>query len=135
MSDVFSREKRSQIMASVRVEDTTPEMAVRRALWAVGVRYRTNVGDLPGTPDIAHKGAKVAVLIDGCFWHGCPECYEAPDSNTEFWKEKLNDNRQRRREVLAQLENMQFTVLQFWECEVQNKLNRVVQQIASTIQK
>ncbi|WP_371616036.1 very short patch repair endonuclease [Streptomyces sp. NBC_00454] len=100
--------------------DTGPEMAVRRLLHRAGLRYRVNV-PVPGMPrrtiDIAWRGAKIAVFLDGCFWHGCPEHATRPKANAEWWRTKLERNMARDRETSAHLEAAGWTVLRFWEHE------------------
>ncbi|MYT55795.1 DNA mismatch endonuclease Vsr [Streptomyces sp. SID7834] len=100
--------------------DTAPEVAVRRILHASGYRYRVNerVPHLPRrTIDIAFTKAKVAVFLDGCFWHGCPAHATQPKSNAEWWRHKLDRNMARDAETTAHLETDGWTVLRFWEHE------------------
>ncbi|MFD7394483.1 very short patch repair endonuclease [Streptomyces virginiae] len=100
--------------------NTTPELAVRRLLHAAGLRYRLQV-KVPGMPrrtiDIAFPGAKVAVFLDGCFWHGCPEHATQPKANAQWWREKLDKNIARDRETSELLAAAGWTVLRFWEHE------------------
>ncbi|MGW0750986.1 very short patch repair endonuclease [Streptomyces sp. NPDC002587] len=100
--------------------NTTPELAVRRLLHAAGLRYRLQV-KVPGMPrrtiDIAFPGAKVAVFLDGCFWHGCPEHATQPKANAQWWREKLDKNMARDRETSELLAAAGWTVLRFWEHE------------------
>ncbi|MDX3687252.1 very short patch repair endonuclease [Streptomyces sp. NBC_01685] len=100
--------------------DTKPEVAVRKLLHAAGYRFRVNarVPDMPRrTIDIAFTRAKVAVMIDGCFWHGCPVHATQPKSNAEWWREKLERNMARDRETTEHLAAAGWTVLRFWEHE------------------
>ncbi|MFF2436167.1 very short patch repair endonuclease [Streptomyces sp. NPDC058107] len=100
--------------------DTTPEVAVRKLLHAAGYRYRINER-VPGmsrrTIDIAFTRAKVAVMIDGCFWHGCPEHATQPKANSEWWRVKLDRNMARDVETTEHLVAAGWTVLRFWEHE------------------
>ncbi|MEU6067246.1 very short patch repair endonuclease [Streptomyces sp. NPDC047082] len=100
--------------------DTSPELAVRRLLHAAGLRYRLNV-PVPGmrrrTIDIAFRGPKIAVFLDGCFWHGCPQHATHPKSNAEWWRTKLDKNMARDLETTRHLEAEGWTVLRFWEHE------------------
>jgi len=103
-------------MQSNKGRDTGPELAVRRQLHAAGLRYRVNYKVLPRrTADIVFTRAKVAVFIDGCYWHGCVEHYQRPASNVEFWDAKVASNRARDIETTAQLAEEGWTVLRFWE--------------------
>ena len=104
-------------MARIRGTNTGPEMAVRRALWAGGVRYLVHARQGSTRPDIVVRGRKVAVFIDGCFWHGCPEHYVRPRSREEFWTAKLRENVERDRRQTLELELDGWRVLRFWEHE------------------
>ncbi|WP_181011384.1 very short patch repair endonuclease [Streptomyces sp. SM10] len=100
--------------------DTKPEVAVRKLLHAAGYRFRVNarVPSMPRrTIDIAFTRAKVAVMIDGCFWHGCPAHATQPKSNAQWWREKLDRNMARDRETTEHLTAAGWTVLRFWEHE------------------
>ncbi|MEV4995323.1 very short patch repair endonuclease [Streptomyces niveus] len=100
--------------------DTAPEVAVRKLLHASGLRYRVNarVPDMPRrTVDVMFTKAKVAVFVDGCFWHGCPLHATQPKANAEWWREKLDKNMARDKETSAHLEAAGWTVLRFWEHE------------------
>ncbi|MFJ8508114.1 very short patch repair endonuclease [Streptomyces avermitilis] len=101
-------------------KNTGVELAVRRLLHAAGMRYRVEY-PVPGMPrrriDVAFPGAKVAVLIDGCFWHGCPQHATQPKANADWWRTKLDRNMARDRETTEQLLAAGWTVLRFWEHE------------------
>ncbi|MGV9403761.1 very short patch repair endonuclease [Streptomyces sp. NPDC003667] len=100
--------------------DTTPEIAVRRLLHASGLRYRVNV-PVPGMPrrtiDIVFGKHKIAVFMDGCFWHGCPEHATQPKANAEWWRAKLDKNMARDIQTTEHLTTAGWTVLRFWEHE------------------
>lgn len=123
-------------MASVRARDTRPELAVRRALWAAGLRYRVDYREAPGRPDIAFPGRRLAVFIDGDFWHGNawrirgldrPE--EMFPSRAKWWLAKIRRNVERDREVDRLLAQAGWRVLRFWESEVQRSSSRVARSI------
>jgi len=120
-------------MASIKGRDTQPELSVRKALWATGKRYRTHDRSVLGTPDISNKRKRLAVFIDGCFWHGCATCYRQPTSNVNYWKKKIVDNQRRRYRVLADLQRNGWTVLQFWEHEVIRNSVRISASIAEKL--
>jgi DNA mismatch endonuclease (patch repair protein) len=107
-------------MSRLRRRDNGPEMAVRRLLYARGVRYRVCFR-IPGqrrrTIDIAFIGARLAVYIDGCFWHGCPEHQHMPKANSSWWVQKIAMNRARDAVATAQLQDLGWAVLRFWEHE------------------
>ncbi|MFD0064889.1 very short patch repair endonuclease [Streptomyces sp. NPDC056637] len=121
-------------------KDTAPEVAVRRLLHASGLRYRLHVRvpDMPRrTIDIAFTRAKVAVFLDGCFWHGCPEHATQPKANAEWWRAKLDRNMARDRETTECLTTSGWTVLRFWEhedpVEVAARLAAVVREAQARI--
>ncbi len=107
-------------MRGNRSRDTKPELAVRRLLHAAGYRYRVNARpekDLRRTVDILFCAARVAVLIDGCYWHGCPEHYIAPKANGGYWSDKVARNRARDADTNQVLTERGWLVLRFWEHE------------------
>lgn len=96
---------------------TGPEMLVRRELHRRGLRYRVNHPRLPGRPDIAFAGARVAVFVDGCFWHSCPDHGLLPKNNREWWRNKLARNVKRDREKDLLLDTMGWVAVHIWEYE------------------
>ncbi|MEV6751881.1 very short patch repair endonuclease [Streptomyces sp. NPDC051214] len=115
--------------------DTAPEVAVRRLLHASGHRYRLNerVPNMPRrTIDIAFTRAKVAVFLDGCFWHGCPEHSTQPKANADWWRQKLDRNIARDLETSEHLAESGWIVLRFWEHEAPD---RVAEQVAATVER
>lgn len=114
--DICSAETRSFVMSRIRGRDTKPEMILRRALAAIGVRgYRLHA-DVPGRPDLAFGKIKLAVFVDGCFWHGCPRCaIPMPRSNRDYWLPKLALNARRDRRTNRKLRSMGWSVMHIWE--------------------
>ncbi|MFC8099978.1 very short patch repair endonuclease [Streptomyces sp. NPDC057363] len=116
--------------------DTAPEIAVRRLLHAAGLRYRVNV-PVPGMPrrtiDIAFTKARVAVFLDGCFWHGCPQHATHPKANAAWWRTKLDKNMARDRETSEQLRKEGWTVLRFWEHEAPDAIALAVQETRKAV--
>lgn len=107
-------------MAKVRRRDTKPELELRRRLHAMGLRFRVDravLSDRRKRVDIVFGPARVAVLVDGCFWHGCPEHGVAPKANAEFWKDKIDRNKTRDRETDARLAADGWLVVRVWEHE------------------
>jgi len=119
---------RSEQMSRIRSRDTRPELQLRQALWAVGLRYRVT-SSLPGRPDVVIHRASLAVFVDGCFWHACPDHYRAPATNPGYWQEKRARNEARDRRVDQELREKGWRVLRVWEHEVRNELERVVSRI------
>lgn len=116
-------------------KDTNAELAVRRLLHAAGLRYRVEY-PVPGMPrrriDVAFTGVKVAVLIDGCFWHGCPQHATQPKSNADWWRNKLERNMTRDRETTDHLTAQGWTVLRFWEHVPPDEVARAIQAAVET---
>ncbi|MET0084739.1 MAG: very short patch repair endonuclease [Sedimenticola sp.] len=127
-------EQRSRCMSKIKGKDTKPELLLRKALWKKGLRYRIHY-KLPGRPDIAFVGKRLAIFVDGCFWHGCPEHGVSPKSRSEFWKKKLERNRERDKEVNEALAEDGWLVMRFWEHEIMDDLPSVVRKIARVYRK
>jgi DNA mismatch endonuclease (patch repair protein) len=119
---------KSEQMARVKSRDTGLEMQVRRRLWAAGARYRVRPM-LPGTPDLAFQRAHVAVFVDGCFWHGCPDHYRAPATNVAYWKHKLERNLSLDRRVELTLTEGGWSVVRIWEHEIKSDPSSVVNRL------
>ncbi len=135
MADIFDKDKRSEIMSKVKSKNTTPEIKLRKALYKSGIRgYRINM-KLPGSPDIVFIRAKIAIFVDGCFWHGCPKCYALPKDNIEFWKAKLERNQNRDKKVNQQLSEMGWRVVRFWEHDIQKNIDEVILSIKGKMNK
>lgn len=109
---------RSEQMARIKGFDTSPELALRRALWARGLRYRLKIRTPGGRPDVVFHKDRVAVFIDGCFWHGCPLHYARPRSREGFWSAKLTENIDRDFRQSMALQAAGWCVLRLWEHEV-----------------
>lgn len=117
MADVLTRSQRKKCMSAIRGRNTEPELLLRKALWHKGCRYRLK-NKLPGKPDIIFPSEHVAVFVDGCFWHGCPEHFQQPETNAKFWHGKIEKNKERDRKVKATLESEGWRVLRLWEHEI-----------------
>ena len=116
-------------MSRIRGKNTSPELKLRKMLWESGIRgYRVHY-KLPGKPDIVFTRKKVVVFVDGCFWHKCPVCFRPPETNAEFWNDKLQKNVERDLKVTKELEDLGWTVLRFWEHEVKKTPEDVVARI------
>ena len=123
MVDLLTPEERSERMSRIRSKDTVPEKQLRRALHRRGLRFRLNVGTLPGRPDIVLPRFKTAVFVHGCFWHRHEGCKVAstPKSNTAFWTEKFGRNVERDRRNAALLRRLGWKVRVVWECQVNSE--------------
>jgi DNA mismatch endonuclease (patch repair protein) len=121
--DVFSKSKRSDIMSKVSGKDTKPEILVRKFLFSKGFRYRKNVKDLLGKPDIVLPKYKTIIFVHGCFWHGHENCEAAklPTSNIEYWTKKVTSNVTRDSQNIQSLKETGWNVIIIWECELKSK--------------
>lgn len=122
MTDVFDAEKRSAVMRRVKGRDTTPELAVRRALTKLGARYRLHRKDLPGKPDIVMPGRRLALFVHGCFWHGhdCARGARVPKQNRDYWTAKVARNVARDARTCEALAAGGWRVETLWECELKD---------------
>lgn len=120
--DRVSEEKRSYIMSRVRGKDTQPEIIVRKMLHKKGVRYRLYRSDLPGKPDIVIPKRKLIVFIHGCFWHGHEGCRKGslPKSKVEYWRKKIEANKERDKNTIAQLNELGWETAVIWQCETRD---------------
>lgn len=139
MADIYDKEKRSEIMSHIRGKNTKPEVALRKALFSQGFRYRINDKRLPGKPDIVLPKYKTAIFIHGCFWHGHEGCIYAytPKTNTEFWVQKVQGNKERDTRIQTLLETQGWNVIVVWECEIKGReqLFEVASQISAKLKK
>lgn len=134
-TDVFTPEKRSEVMSLVRSKNTKPELFVRSLLHRMGYRFRLHRKDLPGKPDIVLPKHHAAVFVHGCFWHQHPGCKKAtlPKQNAEFWKDKLEGNVRRDEQAQRRLEEMGWRVLVVWECEAKRDPDKVLTRFEATL--
>ena len=131
-SDNLTPEQRSYTMSRVRSVDTKPERAVRSELHRRGLRFRKHVRALPGAPDIVFPRQRVAVFVDGDFWHG----YRLPaweQGLKPYWREKIRRNRRRDQRNFARLRKLGWTVIRIWEHDVQENLDEVADQIEQAV--
>ena len=134
---IYSRDNRSprpknenvsKVMSANKAKHTKPELALRKALWANNLKgYRTNYKKTPGRADIAFPRYKVAIFVNGCFWHRCPSCnYPLPKTNSDFWKSKFAKNVARDEKKTKELENMGWKAQTVWECQINDDINKIV---------
>lgn len=123
-------------MSSNRSKDTKLELAFRKALWASGLRgYRKNVRRLPGCPDVVFGRHRLAVFINGCYWHGCESCgrFRWPKRNAGFWQSKIERNRMRDAEAIKNLESLGYTAITVWECEIKRSLQGCLERVRMAV--
>jgi DNA mismatch endonuclease, patch repair protein len=125
LPDPLTPAQRRHNMSRIRASDTKPELILRRLLHAAGLRYRLHDRRLPGTPDIAMAGRRVAIFVHGCFWHGhdCPKGV-TPGTNTAFWVAKIRRNRERDEAASGRLMGAGWRVLTVWECALRGRARR-----------
>lgn len=123
-------------MSSIHSKDTKPEVLVRKFLWNRGFRYRLNNPRLPGHPDIVLRKYRTCVFVNGCFWHGHDGCkyFRLPKTNTEFWKKKIERNKERDKEEQVKLAQMGWHCITVWECELKaDKREKALESLAFTL--
>ena len=122
MTDIIDRQTRSKMMSGIRGKNTKPEIIIRKGLHAQGYRFRLHDKQLPGKPDLVLRKYKAVIFIHGCFWHG-HDChlFKWPKTRPEFWKMKIESNKQRDKEYISTLQHMGWRVLVVWECALKGK--------------
>jgi DNA mismatch endonuclease (patch repair protein) len=112
----------SRLMSANKAHSTSPELALRKTLFTNGIRgYRINYNNVPGKPDIAFISKRLAIFVNGCYWHRCPKCnLPLPKHNCLFWEEKFEKNKQRDLKKTQALINLGWKVMVVWECEMKN---------------
>ena len=122
MTDIYSKNKRSGIMSKISGKETKYEILVRKFLFEKGFRYRKNDKRLPGRPDIVLPKYKTVIFIHGCFWHGhhC-KAGKLPETNKEFWENKINSNMERDKKNQHKLEKLGWKIIIIWQCKLKNK--------------
>ncbi|MBK6399777.1 MAG: very short patch repair endonuclease [Bacteroidetes bacterium] len=127
----------SKVMSSNKAMNTKPELKLRRAIWNKGLRgYRLHWKVLPGSPDIAFSKQKVAIFVNGCFWHRCPICnLTLPKTNSIFWKDKFNRNVERDKRKSKELKKAGWISIVIWECQVKSNLENCVYKIQKIVSK
>ncbi|MGM9697371.1 MAG: very short patch repair endonuclease [Prevotella sp.] len=136
--DKMTKEQRHRTMASIRSKDTKPELIVRKFLWNRGFRYRLNNPRLPGHPDIVLKKYRTCIFVNGCFWHGHENCtyYSIPKTNTTFWRNKIERNKQRDIREQKRLAQMGWHCIIIWECELKPRnRSKTLESLAFTLNK
>lgn len=131
------KELTSLIMSSIKAKNTKPELLLRKAIWNNNIRgYRLHSKTIPGRPDIVFTKKKLAIFVNGCFWHSCPICKpKIPKSNKDFWNEKFRKNKLRDKKKILELNSMGWKTLVIWECEINEDLKICVKKIRKLTQK
>lgn len=134
MSEITKKE-RSRIMSKIKSKDTKPELLVRSYLHQHGVRFRKHCNDLKGSPDICIRKYKIAIYINGCFWHGHENCklYSQPKSNTEFWIKKIRKNQARDYATYSFMKFHGWNYIVLWECEIYDQFEKKMDELLKKI--
>lgn len=133
MADNLTPEQRSRAMSRIRRRDTGPELLLRRALWAAGFRgYRVDDRRFPGRPDLAWPRHRVAVFVDGAFWHGHPSAYK-PGRHGDYWDQKIRRNIERDRAADESLRELGWIVLRLWDFDVRRNLTDALMNIGDVL--
>lgn len=134
MTDVLTPEQRRLNMSRIRSGNTKPELLVRRALQAAGLRYRIHRRDLPGTPDIVFARQRVAIFVHGCFWHG-HDCrlFKLPGTRREFWQQKIEANVRRDKTAIVSLQQDGWRVFVVWECAIKGAHRRELGEVVASV--
>lgn len=127
MTDRLTPDQRHLVMSHIRSRNTKPELKVRQWLWRHGYRYRLNVKGVPGKPDIVMRRYHTAIFVNGCFWHGHEGCCKIPQTNREFWVNKIQRNQQRDQQNYQLLQENGWQVIVIWECQLKpNVIDRTM---------
>lgn len=133
-TDVLSPEQRSYCMSQIKGKDTKPEVALRKALWGLGHRYRV-MNRLPGKPDLVFSSLRTVVFVDGCFWHKCPDHFVRPQTRARFWLDKINGNVARDERINDSLRFEGWQVVRIWEHEIKQSLEDAVARVVEILEK
>ncbi len=129
------KESTSHVMRANKAKNTKPELLLRQALYDNGLRgYRLHWKKAPGRPDIAYPGKRIALFVNGCFWHRCPHCNPSfPKTNKLFWQKKFQANAERDKRKKKELKKEGWVVIVVWECQINNRIDRTIQKIKKII--
>jgi DNA mismatch endonuclease, patch repair protein len=134
MADVVSKKKRSEMMSGIKGKDTRPEMQIRSAIHKLGFRYKLYDKTLPGKPDLVFPKYNAVIFIHGCFWH-LHDChlFKWPSTRPEFWREKINGNRERDKKIVKSLKEKDWRIMTIWECALKGKYRLTPAQVVDKI--
>ncbi len=120
----LTKEQRSYCMSRIRSRDTSVEITFRKHLWCKGYRNYRIKSKIAGKPDLYFPKKRIAIFIDGCFWHKCPKCFIGPKSNKKYWGPKIKRNVERDKEINKKLKKEKIKVIRFWEHDIKNNFNK-----------
>ncbi len=135
MVDVHTKQQRSFNMSRIKGKNTKPEIKLRKVLFKNGCRGFRVSSKITGKPDIVFTKKKIAVFIDGCYWHKCTKCFIKPKTKTKWWMEKINRNVTHDNEVDTQLKSYGWKVLRFWEHDINKSIDKVLNKMITQLKK
>jgi len=142
MADKHTPEQRRFNMQQIKSKNTKPEVLLRKILFSKGYRYRINSKNLPGKPDIVLKKYNTIIFVNGCFWHGHENCtyFVIPKTNTDFWINKINANKNRDQNNFKSLLKLGWNIITIWECElkkdnIEKTVNKLIEELQNNIEK
>lgn len=132
--DIWSKQKRSEVMSRIRGKNTKPEMILRSELFRQGFRFKVHLKTLPGKPDIVLPKYQTVIFVHGCFWHYHKDCREGriPSTNSKFWREKLQRNIRKDKANIKALKKDKWKVQVVWECEIEKHLELTMKKVVSS---
>lgn len=133
MADVLTEKQRKYNMSQIKSKNTKPELVLRKLLSENKIKgYRLHK-NIPGKPDLVFTKRKLAIFIDGCFWHKCPKCFIKPETRTDFWLKKITGNVKRDKEITYKLQEQGWKILRFWEHQLEKTPSRVISKIQNSL--
>lgn len=133
-TDILTATQRSYCMSKIKGRDTKPEVALRKALWHLGYRYKIK-SNVRGRPDLVFTSRNVVVFIDGCFWHGCPNHFRVPKTRTAFWLDKINKNITRDQRNNEALRSQGWHIVRIWEHEINDSFDKAVARVVDVLKR
>jgi len=122
--DNLTKKQRSYCMSRIKNRDTKAELNFRKYIWSRGLKGYRIKAKISGKPDLYFSKKKIAVFVDGCFWHKCPKCFVKPKSKKRYWNKKIERNVKRDKEINSKLKKQKTAVLRFWEHEIKKDLKK-----------
>lgn len=133
MTDVLNPEQRHLNMVRIKGKNTGPEVRLRQLLYHAGIRGYRVYYNITGKPDVVFTRQRIAIFVDGCFWHKCPICFKEPETRKDFWLEKINKNVERDKRTDLKLSDEGWTVIRIWEHQVKKSPEEVLEIIARAL--
>lgn len=134
MADNLNPADRTRTMQAVKSKDSKMEVKFRSSLWRRGFRFFKNVKSLPGKPDVVFPKKKIAIFLDSCFWHGCPLHLKLPVSNADYWRNKIEKNRNRDKEINTIYKEMNWKILRIWEHDLKTDFESCLVKVTQNLE-